>query len=163
MKVAPFFITVLEMYITKTTNQRWARILNGTKSNLIFSESSNLKFSLLKQYKWILRTWSASGQWCLHFIFENGKLTMPIWRDWKSENLPQNWKSCFELELTSRCFNDLVSFLEPPGSYSNNYFELEVYESCWRSPSASFWFWLWRMKEIVLLNCNRCWDDLYFR
>ena len=67
------------------------------------SETSTLKFSKLKPYKWKLWICTASWQWGLHFIFENGSLTMPIWGVQKSENSPCEWRSCFEFKQLSFC------------------------------------------------------------
>ena len=42
----------------------------------------------------------------------------------------------------------------------NSWLELRVAEMAWRSPIVMLYFWLWKLRKLILQLCNRDMDGL---
>ena len=81
------------MYRTWPNSLRWRRISPPPNPNLVFLSFSNSKFSLLRQKKWKVKTWTCSVAWVWHYFFTNLRLMMHNKRDTNSKFYLFSWTS----------------------------------------------------------------------
>ena len=81
------------MYRTWPNSLRWRRISPPPNPNLVFLSFSNSKFSLLRQKKWKVKTWTCSVAWVWHYFFTNLRLMMHNKRDTNSNFYLFSWTS----------------------------------------------------------------------